>query len=619
MIQTPKHFAGALLMLAGALTLTAAHGAGTATGQRVQAYYGGYAWHLADYQAPQYVDMTAMTHFVFARIGPGGGQGGGAPGDVVLGASDAQTQKNLGPGAPLKTVEDYLVGRAHQAGTKAMIMLGGEGDNGGFRASSQPAVRARFVKNLVDYMVAHDYDGIDVDWEGIPQSATSDQDLLEALLGDLRTEAATRGRYQTQPLLISFAADALNPNFQKVLPHHARVARLVDYFNVMTYGMAWFGEGWNSGTFAPISGRSGNRPLDIANSLAMYEAGGVPRAKMAMGIGLYGINYKLPYLRPNMPTSGDFSAYSANDVLWNYAQLNKHGYLTRGTYVFEESSQMGYRSYAQGYTPATRPSTSSGYISYEDERSIAAKGAWSKSAKAGEGAAGTIVWLINYGTTNGVNNPLMAAVKKAFITPAGTDPTPNPTPDPHPPTPMQLVASTKITSDWSAGYCATVSVRNDGQSSGEWVLAQPFKDSIASIWGGKYTLAGGILTLRGEEWNKTIAPGQVREVGYCASRAITSTPTPTPTPPPTPSAVSARVVINNDWSSGYCASVVVSNGGASNAVNWSAPVALQGKVTSMWNGVYAMQGATMVVSGPGWARDLAAGATSSAIGFCANR
>ncbi|SHG70778.1 glycoside hydrolase family 18 protein [Massilia sp. CF038] len=512
MTNPRTRLASALATMLACASIAPAYAVGAAPAQRVQAYYGGYAWHLPDYQAPQHVDMRTMTHFVFARIGPGGGQGGGAPGDVVLGATDAQTRTDIGPGAPGKTVEDYMIGRAHQVGTKAMIMLGGAGDNDGFRVSTQPAVRARFVKRLVDYAVAHDYDGIDVDWEGIPQSATGDQDLLEALLRELRAEAATRPRYQSKPFLISFAADALNPNYQRVLPHHARVAALVDFFDVMTYGMAWFGDGWNTSTFAPINGRAGNRPLDVANSLAMYEAGGVPRAKMALGIGFYGMSYKPPYTRPDQPTSGDASAFSANDVLWNYTQLNKHGYLTRGTFVFDQVAQMGYRSYAQGYTPATRPSTTSGYISYEDERSIAAKGAWSRSTRSGEGAAGTIVWLINYGSTDGVNNPLMAAVKKGFLEP-GT------TPDPTPPSGMKLSISTTMGNDWTQGYCATINVRNIGQSAGEWVVAQPFKDRITALWNGKYVVANAVLTLRGEEWNKRIDPGQLRQVGFCATRS----------------------------------------------------------------------------------------------------
>lgn len=45
-------------------------------------------------------------------------------------------------------------------------MLGGDGDDGaGFMLSSTDADRAAFVERIVDYLVEHDYDGVDVDWE----------------------------------------------------------------------------------------------------------------------------------------------------------------------------------------------------------------------------------------------------------------------------------------------------------------------------------------------------------------------------------------------------------------------------------------------------------------------
>ena len=66
----------AIKVLAG-LTLMAALPAMAATPgtnpKWVTGYYGGYFWDNADYQKPEHVDMTALTHFVFARIGPGSG------------------------------------------------------------------------------------------------------------------------------------------------------------------------------------------------------------------------------------------------------------------------------------------------------------------------------------------------------------------------------------------------------------------------------------------------------------------------------------------------------------------------------------------------------------------
>ncbi|MEH6434173.1 cellulose binding domain-containing protein [Massilia sp. DD77] len=585
-------------------------------GKWVTGYYGGYFWDNSDYQAPQHVDMTAMTHFVFARIGPGGGAKG-RPGDVVLGAGTAHDRRDLGPGAPYDmTVEEYMVKRAHHVGIKALIMLGGEGDNAGFIASSRPEVRATFVKNLVDYMVAKDYDGIDVDWEGIKDEALEEQALLEALIADLRKEANARPRYQDKPVIITFPAGMLNMNIDKVSAHQLRVAGMVDQYNFMSYGMGWFGQGWNSTTFAPLTGHSPARPMSIAGTIQKYVEAGVPRARLGMGLGFYGMHYAPPYTGPDQVTDGDLANWSVYDVRWNYRQLHKHGYLDTGIHAWDAATQTSYRTYPGGYTPASRPEWTTGYLSYEEPATIAAKGAWAQSTREGEGAGGTIIWLVNYGTTDGVNNPLLTAVKKAFIDPNATEPGPNPNPLPPPP-PLVVESSLAATNDWGTGYCGTLTVRNVGSTAGEWTVERAFADTVTSLWNGSYTLADKILRVKGANWNKMLRPGESTEIGLCATRPAK----PVEQPPELPAgALAASLRITADWTSGYCAAVSVTNTSAVKAAGWRVQVPnIQGTVTSFWNGTHSMDGSTMILSGPDWNRDLAAGATNSDAGFCAAR
>lgn len=603
-----------MLSLAMAAPWTA--NAATPTGKWVTGYYGAYFWDNADYQAPEHVDMTAMTHFVFARIGPGGGAKG-LPGEIVLGAGTAHDRRDIGPGAAYDlTVEEFLIKRAHQVGTKALIMLGGEGDNAGFKASSQPNVRPTFVKNLVDYMVAKNYDGIDVDWEGIADSNVEEQALLEALIADLRKEANSRPRYQETPVIITFPAGMVNMNIDKVSAHNVRVAAMVDQYNFMSYGMGWFGQGWHSTTFAPLTGHTTNRPMSIAGTIQKYVDAGVPREKLGMGIGFYGMHYAPPYAGPNEVTDGDLSKWSVYDVRWNYAQLHKHGYLESGIYAWDAPTQTSYRTYPGGYTPATRTDWTTGYLSYEEPHTIAAKGAWAQSTREGEGAGGTIIWLVNYGTTNGVNNPLLTAVKKAFIDPDATEPGPYPNPLP-PPEPAVVSANLVASNDWGTGYCGTLTVTNVGTFAGEWTVKHPFKDAITSLWNGTYELANQVLTVKGMNWNKKLSPGQSTEIGLCATRPAK----PVETPPELPAgALTAKLTVTADWTTGYCANVAVTNTSSVKAVGWTVQVPnVQGTVTSLWNGKYTMNGSTMNLSGPDWNKDLAAGATNSDAGFCAAR
>ena len=87
----------AIKVLAGLTLMAALPAMATTPGTQpkwVTGYYGGYFWDNADYQKPEHVDMTALTHFVFARIGPGGGKTG-QPGEVVPGAGNAHDNRDV--------------------------------------------------------------------------------------------------------------------------------------------------------------------------------------------------------------------------------------------------------------------------------------------------------------------------------------------------------------------------------------------------------------------------------------------------------------------------------------------------------------------------------------------
>ncbi|MCG2585287.1 glycosyl hydrolase family 18 protein [Massilia sp. TS11] len=600
----------AALVLAAGVTAAPLCVEAAPTGKWVTAYYGSYFWDNPEYQQPQYVDFTAMTHFVFARVGPGGGQMGGQPGQVMPGGGTAQSMKSVGPGAPNQTVEDWMIARAHANNVKALLMLGGEGDGPGFTKSTQPDVRPLFVKNLIDYLAAHDYDGIDVDWENV--TTTSDQDLLEALVADLRAAANAHPRWAQSGFLITYPAGMLNTNIDRVSAHSVRLAAMVDQFNLMSYGMGWFGMGWQSTVFAPLTGQNPQRPMDIASSVQAYVDAGIPRSKIGMGIGFYGMNYKPPFSAPGKSTDGyPMDTWSVNDYTWSYNKLAKYGYLSNGEYHWDAATQNAYRTYPGGYAVEGRPT--SGYLSYEDPTSIAAKGAWALSTAPNAGVGGTIVWVLNYGTTDGVNNPLMAAVKKAFLDPSAPGEGP---PPPPPPTPAIITSTMNISSDWGSGYCASVVVNNEGQMAGEWNVSFPFSDTVANSWNAVFTVADGKLSVAGQEWNRVVYPGEPRTAGFCANRPPKAPPPPAPVPE---GALSGSVTITSDWTSGYCASIKVANSSSVAINNWSISLPVQGTVQNLWNGKFTQSGASITLAGPDWNPNLAAGASNSSIGFCASR
>ncbi len=395
----------------------------------VTGYYAGWYWNT---YPPERVDMTAMTHFVFGRIAPGSGTLGGQPGQLINGATSAQEV----PGSPYapQTVEDYLVTRAHAAGTKALIMLGGAGDGMGFYRSTSDGARRTFVVNLVNYMVQHDYDGIDVDWEDCLtpspectiQSGAEAQRRLMALLRELRTEANSRPRYQGagRQVIITFPWYAKNINFLepggRVEQWEADVANMVDQFNLMSYGIgtAFVAPGWRSWLSAPIYGATGETPYDLDTSVRAYVATGVPRRKIGIGIGFYGMFYSPDITAPRQALSNGTDLHADDNAL-AYNELRRNGFLTRGTYTWDAVARVGYRSYsaANGFPTGYRPSAgwpAAGMLSYEDEASIRAKGAWVRDPDTAVG--GTIIWVINYGwLDDSQTNPLLDEVKRSFL------------------------------------------------------------------------------------------------------------------------------------------------------------------------------------------------------------
>lgn len=395
------------------------------TGPWVTGYYAGWFWD--QWYQPQQVDMTAMTHFVFGRVAPGAGSLGGQAGEVVEGAGTGH-HAGLSPDG-VRSVEDYLVKRAHDADIKALLMLGGDGGDGlGFLRSTTDAVRPTFVKNIVDYLVAHDYDGVDVDWENelhgndaMGVSADEARRRLKALLVEVRAEMATRPRYQGagNAPLVTFPGYPVSINFLqpggKVEQWQADVANLVDQYNLMSYGVGttWNGGGWSSWFSGPIFGATGTTPYDLDTSINAYVATGVPRNKMGIGIGFYGIYYGPTITGPRQPTANN-RIYEIADVALSYSELVRKGYLSHGTLHWDDEAKSSYRSYGDGgYIPANDPnSTPAGFLSFENERSITAKGEWVRST----GVGGTILWTINYGyVAETQSNPLLAAVKASFL------------------------------------------------------------------------------------------------------------------------------------------------------------------------------------------------------------
>ena len=391
----------------------------------VTGYYLGYFSHTM--YPPAQVDMTALTHFVFGRVAPGGGSLDGNPGDVVLGGGNSH-DPGLSPDG-VRSIEDYLIKKAHDAGRKALLMMGGAADGDGFLLSTTDGRRKDFARKIVDYMVAHDYDGLDLDWEDkfegsdeiTPHvSGAEAKRRAFALIADLRAEFARRPRYQGagRAALLTLPGYTVSINDLepggRVEQWQADLANSVDQYNLMSYGIGttWNGNGWLSWFSSPIYGATGVTPRDLNTSVEAYERSGVPRGKIGVGIGFYGIYFGPTITGPRQDTERN-PVYETDDVALNYADMVGMGYMSHGTYHWDEIAQVGYRSYPNGgYIPTGSGRNPAGFLSYEDPLSIAAKARYVRQA----GLGGAIIWAINYDYLPDGTSPLLGAVKRNFLT-----------------------------------------------------------------------------------------------------------------------------------------------------------------------------------------------------------
>jgi GH18 family chitinase len=152
-----------------------------------------------------------------------------------------------------------------QRAIRIHLSIGGWERGGGFpELTANPNTRRAFIKNLLDYLSAHNLDGVDFDWE-FPQNDTEFENYI-ALLTE--TQAALSGRGMS----VSVALPA-DPNFP--LDEFA----IVDRVHIMSYDRAAKHDAYE-------------QAVDDAK---LFLDAGIPSGKLILGVPFYGRNTQPPY------------------------------------------------------------------------------------------------------------------------------------------------------------------------------------------------------------------------------------------------------------------------------------------------------------------------------------
>ncbi|MBA3871023.1 MAG: glycoside hydrolase family 18 protein, partial [Anaerolineae bacterium] len=216
---------------------------------RIVGYYTSWSIYAPQYDITQ-IPAAQLTHlnYAFATISDSG--------ECALGDAYADTQYPYADGAS-GNMGELLNLKANHPQLKTLISVGGYTWSGHFSdVAASVESRQHFAASCVDFMLAHGFDGIDIDWEfpvgtgakGNSQRPEDGENFI-LLLQELRTQLTERGNLNGQTYLLTIAAGS--DREQYAMLDWKRIHPLLDWINVMTYDMSGARDG-TTGLNAPL-------------------------------------------------------------------------------------------------------------------------------------------------------------------------------------------------------------------------------------------------------------------------------------------------------------------------------------------------------------------------------
>jgi chitinase len=229
---------------------------------------------------PDKIDVEKLTHinYAFANV---------IDGAVIEGEGRAeQDRENLIKLNSLKAKNPDL---------KILISIGGWTWSKGFSdAVLTEDSRKKFTDSAIDYLIRHQLDGLDFDWEypGYPGDDNvyreEDRENFVLMLKSVREALDSLGKLNNTYYLNTIATGGFK---EYVDVNDLREAqKYLDFINIMTYDFTGVGNpmtGHHANlTTVELDGRSAE------NSVIQHVAAGVPIEKLVMGIAFYGKMWK---------------------------------------------------------------------------------------------------------------------------------------------------------------------------------------------------------------------------------------------------------------------------------------------------------------------------------------
>lgn len=297
---------------------------------------------------------------------------------------------------PTGFLEPALISKAHAAGVKVGLLLGGdfpglETTSGGLQT---------LLANLQTFITTNGYDGLDIDWE-YPTSE-ADKQMFTGLMTGLRRTFPSPTYY--------LSADI--PPWGGTGYDIPGVEPSMDFFNIMMYDCAgpWTDDGQLN---SPILTNPNNpQPWECATGGSVQQATNVflndfhvPASKINMGTPFYGYFYTtvtevygLCYAGEPNRTCDSHLVRGVNYGTWVEPVINEGGW----TVHFDQKSMVPYLLRSDG---------SPGYVTYDDQYSTYYR-VWYADYQRGLG--GTFMWALDE-DYNGHTQPLLDSMYQATM------------------------------------------------------------------------------------------------------------------------------------------------------------------------------------------------------------
>jgi len=278
---------------------------------------------------------------------------------------------------PKGFLEPELLDKAHEAGVKVLLLLGGD-----FPALAAPGVMDLAVGEIWQFVLDNGYDGVDIDWE-FPETA-QDRKTFLALMTTLR-EVFPRPTYTISADIPPWGGGAYD--LKGVEPH-------VDYYNIMMYDCAgpWTDDGqlnspifWDTHDPEPWECQPGGSAQGAIH--IFVDENGISRAELNMGTPFYG--YVYTNVRALFGPCANILKTQDNNC--DNAVFSEN----YGTYFKQRINRLGWQTF---YDPIAlvpymlRTNGEPGFITYDDSFTTYYRTWYSDWA---QGLGGTFMWSLD--------------------------------------------------------------------------------------------------------------------------------------------------------------------------------------------------------------------------------